>query len=449
MRERQRREFKLSGAAIESERIEVVGSAPVLTPVQQSALRKASWRLVPLLTTAYLFSYLDRNCIGFAALTMNKDLGLTNTEFGAAAGWFFLSYTLCEVPSNMALYRFGARRWIARILISWGLVSAAMALVSGPVSLYSMRFLLGVAEAGFFPGVTFYLATWFPREYRTRIIAWFLIAIPGSSLVGGPLCGLLLQLDGLLGLAGWKWMFIAVSLPPIVLGVIVLRVLSDRPEDTSWLSADEARAIHAMRAAETQDRARTSLIAALSDPRVLTLALVQFGFTLGSYGIGIWLPLIIKDYQLSNLTIGFLAAIPYLFATAGMLLWAHHVDRTGRKIVNMTLALALASGALLVYVFSGSLLFSLTDLTLALIGVTAARGIFWAIPPRILGGAGAAGGIAFINCVGTFGGFVGPWLMGVLKDATGAFVTGILAMAAIMVATTVLSASMRFTIPNE
>ena len=441
--------FKLSDAALESERIGAGFRPSTLTPVQQSALRKASWRLVPLLTAAYLFSYLDRNAIGFAALTMNKDLGLTNTEFGAAAGWFFLSYTLCEVPSNMALYRFGARKWIARILISWGIVSAAMALVSGPISLFSMRFLLGVAEAGFFPGVTFYLATWFPREYRTRILAWFLIAIPGSSLIGGPLCGLLLQLDGLFGLAGWKWMFLAVSLPPIVLGFVVLRVLSDRPEDTSWLSPDEARAIRAMRAAETQDRARHSLIGALTDLRVLMLALVQFGFTLGSYGIGIWLPLIIKDYRLSNLTIGFLAAIPYLFATAGMLLWAHHVDRTGRKIANMTLALALATGALFSYVLSHSLLFSLTALTLALIGVTAARGIFWAIPPRILSGAGAAGGIAFINSVGTFGGFVGPYLMGLLKDATGAFVTGILTMAAIMAASTVIAASMKLTVPNE
>lgn len=436
-------------SAIESGVIAAPFRPSGLTDIQQSALRKATWRLVPLLTFAYLFSYLDRNAIGFAGLTMNKDLGLTNAQFGAAAGWFFLSYTLCEVPSNMALYRFGARRWIARILISWGLVSAAMALVTGPTSLYSMRFLLGVAEAGFFPGVTYYLATWFPREYRARILAWFLIAIPGSSLVGAPLCGLLLQLNGWLGLAGWQWMFIAVSLPPIALGFVVLRVLSDSPDDTSWLSPEEARAIHAMRAAETQHHAKTSLWGALSDSRILMLAAVQFGFTLGSYGIGIWLPLIMKDYHLSNLTIGFLAAIPYLFATAGMLIWAHHVDRSGHKIANMVLALALASVALFAYMFSGSLFLSLTSLTLALIGVTAARGIFWAIPPRILSGAGAAGGLAFINSVGTFGGFAGPYLMGVLKDETGAFVTGILVMAGIMAVTTALAASLKFLVPNE
>jgi len=436
-------------SAIESGVIAAPFRPAGLTDIQQSALRKATWRLVPLLTFAYLFSYLDRNAIGFAGLTMNKDLGLTNAQFGLAAGWFFASYTLCEVPSNMALYRFGARRWIARILISWGLVSAAMALVTGPTSLYSMRFLLGVAEAGFFPAVTYYLATWFPREYRTRILAWFLIAIPGSSLVGAPLCGLLLQLDGWLGLAGWQWMFISVSLPPIVLGFVVLRVLSDRPEDTSWLSPEEARAIHAMRAAENQHDARKSLWGALSDPRILMLAAVQFGFTLSSYGIGIWLPLIMKGYHLSNLTIGFLAAIPYLFATAGMLIWAHHVDRTGHKIANMVLALALASVALFAYMFSGSIVLSMSSLTLALIGVTAARGIFWAIPPRILSGAGAAGGLAFINSVGTCGGFVGPYLMGVLKDETGAFVTGILVMAGIMAATTALAASLKLLVPNE
>jgi len=439
----------MSGTAVEAGFVRVGRQAAALTPIEQSALKKASWRLVPLLTLAYLFSYLDRNCISFAALTMNKDLGLTNTQFGAAAAWFFLSYTLCEVPSNMALYRFGARRWIARILISWGLVSAAMALVSGPASLYTMRFLLGIAEAGFFPGVTFYLAAWFPRQYRTRIIAWFLVAIPASSLIGGPLCGLLLQMDGFLGLAGWKWLFIMVSLPAIVLGLVVLRVLSDRPEDTSWLSKQESDAILAMRAAETHDHLKTSLWGALGDVRVIMLAIVQFGFTLGSYGIGLWLPLIIKDYRLSDLAIGFLAAIPYLFATAGMLLWAWHVDRTGKKIGNMVLCLGLAAAGLAGYIFSGSLVFSLADLTLALIGVTAARGIFWAIPPRILSGAGAAGGLAFINSIGTFGGFVGPYMMGIFKDATGGFTTGILAMAGIMAATTLLAASLKLVLRQE
>ena len=421
----------------------------IFTPVQDSALRKAAWRLVPLLTLAYLFSYLDRNSIGFAALTMNQDLGLTATQFGAAAGWFFLSYTLCEVPSNIALYRFGARLWIAIILVAWGLVSAAMAFVQGAESLYAMRFLLGVAEAGFFPGVTFYLASWFPREYRTRILAWFLAAIPLSSLVGAPISGLLLGMDGIWGLAGWQWMFIMVSWPACVLGLVVLKVLPERPQDAPWLTREEIDAIAAMHAAETHDRPKSSIIGALTDSRVILLAVVQFGFTLGSYGVGIWLPLIFKEYGLSNAAVGFLVAVPYVFATAGMLLWARHVDRTGKKIANMTIALGLAVAGLAGYLFSGSLMFSLIDLTLALVGITAARGIFWAIPPRMLTGAGAAGGIAFINSIGTFGGFVGPYMMGVFKDATGGFTYGIMAMAVIMLVTTGLSASLKLMVRQE
>ena len=420
-----------------------------LTPIQETALKKAAWRLVPILTLGYLFSYLDRTCIGFAGLTMKQDLGLPNTQFGAAAAWFFASYMLCEVPSNMALYRFGARRWIARIMISWGLVSAAMALVSGPWSLNGMRFLLGIAEAGFFPGVTFYLAAWFPREYRTRILAWFLVAVPLSSLVGAPLCGLLLEMDGILGLAGWQWMFIMVSLPATVLGFVVLKMIPDKPDDATWLTREEADAVIAMRATETHDRAKSTLWGALSDPRIILLAVVQFGFTLAAYGVSIWLPLIIQEYHLSSLTIGFLAAIPYIFATAGMLVWARHVDRTGKKIGNMVLCLGLATIGLAAYLFSGSLVISLIDLTLALVGVTAARGIFWAIPPRILTGAGAAAGLAFINSIGTFGGFVGPYMMGVFKDATGGFTTGIMAMAGVMVITTALAASLKLLVRQE
>jgi MFS family permease len=420
-----------------------------LTPVQESALRKATWRLVPLLTLGYLFSYLDRNSIGFAGLTMIQDLGLTATQFGAAAGWFFLSYTLCEVPANMALYKFGARRWIAIILVAWGIVSAATAIVTSAEGLYAMRFLLGVAEAGFFPGVTFYLACWFPRQYRTRILAWFLAAIPLSSLVGAPISGLLLQMDGVLGLAGWKWMFIMVSWPAVVIGFFSWRMLPNDPADAPWLTREERDALAAMHAAETHDRPKHSVFGALSDIRVIVLAIVQFGFTLGSYGIGIWLPLIFKEYGLSNVAVGFFVAIPYVFATVGMLLWAQWVDRTGKKIFNMTVALALGVVGLAGYFVSGSLLFSVIDLSLALVGITAARGIFWAIPPRILTGMGAAGGIAFINSIGTFGGFVGPYMMGVFKDATGGFALGILAMGGVMAVTTAFAASLKLMVRQE
>jgi MFS family permease len=439
----------MSQAAYDSAVLRGSARKPALSSVAASALRKATWRLVPLLTLGYLFSYLDRNSISFAALTMNKDLGLTGTQFGLAGAFFFVSYVLCEVPANMALYRFGARRWIAIILAAWGIVSAATAIVTSAESLYVMRFLLGVAEAGFFPGVTFYLACWFPRQYRTRILAWFLAAIPLSGLVGGPISGLLLQMDGFLGLAGWKWMFIMVSWPAVLIGFFMWRMLPNDPEDANWLTREERDALAAMHAAETHDRPKHSVLGALSDIRVIVLALVQFGFTLGSYGIGIWLPLIFKEYGLSNVAVGFLVAIPYVFATVGMLLWARLVDRTGKKIFNMTMALALGAIGLAGYLLSGSLLFSVIDLSLALVGITAARGIFWAIPPRILTGLGAAGGIAFINSIGTAGGAVGPVMMGVFKDATGGFTYGIMAMAGVMVVTTALAASLKLLVRQE
>ena len=420
-----------------------------LTAVQRSALNKAAWRLVPLLTIAYLFNYLDRTAIGFGALTMKDDIGISNTELGAAAGFFFISYTLCEVPSNLAMYRFGARKWIARIMISWGIVSAATAFVTGADSLYAVRFLLGVAEAGFFPGIAFFLSAWFPREYRTRMLAWFLVGIPASSLVGGPLCVALLQMDGILGLAGWKWMFIMVSLPCIVLGFFVLKLLADKPEDAPWLNRDEAVALRKMLSSETHDRPKTSVLGAIFDIRVIVLAVVQFGFTLGSYGIGIWLPLILKDFQFSNFTISVLTFILYLFAIVGMLAWAAYADRTGKKIANLTLACCLGAIGLGAYTLFGSLSVALISLTLALIGITAARAIFWSIPPRLLTGVAAAGGIAFINTIGTMGGFFGPYMMGYLRDSTGGFGSGITAMAGIMVVTTLLAASLKFTVKQE
>jgi MFS family permease len=303
----------------------------------QTAVHKAALRFVPLLTIAYLFNYLDRTSLGFAALTMNQQLGLTASQFGLAAGAFFLGYSVFEIPSNLLLYRFGARRWIARIMISWGLVSAATAFVVGPNSFYTLRLLLGIAEAGFFPGVTFFLAAWFPAQYRTRMLAWFLIGIPLSSLVGAPVCGMLLQMDGIWGLAGWQWLFLLVSLPCIPLGLLTLKLLADRPQVAHWLTAGERDALIDVLASEVRERPHSSLLAALKDPRVLICTAIQFGFTLGSYGIGIWLPLMLKEYHLSNLAIGWIAAIPYLFASLGMILWAHHVDRKGNRIVNLAL----------------------------------------------------------------------------------------------------------------
>src|SRR5262245_30139700 len=274
--------------------------------VEHRAFIKAAWRLVPFVSIGYLLNYMDRNNVGFAALTMNRATGLTATQFGFGAGVLFFGYSFFEVPSNIALYRFGARRWVARIMIFWGLVSAGTAFVQGPQSWYVLRLLLGVAEAGFFPGITFYLATWFPAEYRARMLAWFLVAIPASTVVGGPVSGMILQMNGFAGLAGWKWLFIIEGVPAAVLGVAALWLLPDRPEAATFLTDEERLAVQARIASEQRENEQRNLLPALTDKRVLILTLAQFGFTAGSYGVGIWLPQIIKNAGLSNLEVGFL-----------------------------------------------------------------------------------------------------------------------------------------------
>ena len=380
---------------------------------------------------------------------MKQQLELTPFQFGLAAGIFFLGYSVFEIPSNLLLYRVGARRWMARIMISWGLVSAATAFVVGPHSFYGLRFLLGVMEAGFFPGVTFFLAAWFPAQYRTRMLAWFLVGIPLSSLIGNPVCSQLLKMDGIWGLHGWQWMFLLVSLPCVPLGFITLKLLSDRPQAASWLTPQERDALDGVLASEVRERPHSSLLAALKDPRVLICTAVQFGFTLGSYGVGIWLPLMLKEYHLSNTAIGWVAAIPYLFATIGMILWARYVDQKGRRIANLAITCLLGGVGLLLPILSNSLVSAVIGFSLALIGVTAARAIFWTIPTRFLTGVAAAGGLAFINSIATVGGFVGPFMMGWLKEFSGSYVVGLLAVAAIMVAATLASLSLKFFISRE
>jgi ACS family tartrate transporter-like MFS transporter len=417
--------------------------------IEHRAFMKAAWRLVPFVTIGYLLNYMDRNNVGFAALTMNRATGLTATQFGFGAGVLFFGYSFFEIPSNIALYRFGARRWIARIMITWGLVSAATAFVRGPQSWYLLRFLLGVAEAGFFPGITFYLATWFPAEYRARMLAWFLVAIPASTVVGGPMSGLVLQLDGIGGLAGWQWLFIIEGLPAALMGLAALRVLPDGPEDAPFLTADERRLVRARIDAERRERETRRLLPALMDPRVLVLTVAQFGFTAGSYGVGIWLPQIMRDARLSNLTIGFLTGACYIVASVAMIAWAAWVDHSGRKIKNLALACLVAAGGLVIAIVTSSFWWSLLWITIALSGITSARAIFWTIPTRFLTGLAAAGGLAFINSVATLGGFVGPYAMGWLRDATGSFSAGLMAMAGLLVLATLMSWSLKLFVSQE
>jgi MFS family permease len=410
---------------------------------------KVAWRLLPILILAYVFNYLDRNNIGFAALTMNREIGLTATEFGRGAGMLFVGYCFLELPSNMILYRVGARRWLARIMITWGLVSAATIFVTGAWSFYLLRFLLGAAEAGFFPGVAFYLGHWFPAEYRTRVVAWFMVAIPISSVVGGTLSGALLQMDGIFGLAGWKWMFVLEGLPVTVLGFVVLRVLTERPEDARWLTEAERTLVRARVAGEVKHNEVRSLLPALADPRVLILAAVQFGFLVGSYGVGIWLPQIVKQGQLSNFEVGLVTSGVYAIASIAMILWANHVDRGGSKVINLALACLVAGIGLVGAIVTTSFWVSIACLTVSLAGINGARGIFFTIPMRFLTGIALAGGLAFVNSIGTAGGFVGPQIMGWLVDETGSFSAGLGALAGFLFASAVAAWSLKFFVKRD
>jgi MFS transporter, ACS family, tartrate transporter len=418
--------------------------APATTPAPDDRVfTRIAWRLMPLLIAAYVLNYLDRNNLGFAALKMNAELGLTATQFGRAAGILFLGYCFFEVPSNIALYRVGPRIWLARIMITWGLISAATIFVTGPLSLYLLRFLLGVAEAGFFPGVAFYLGTWFPSEYRTRMIAWFMVAVPISSVVAGPVSGELLRMDGIAGLSGWKWLFLLEGLPVAVLGLMALNVLADRPEQATWLTDVERAVVRDRIGGERREREVRHLGAALKDVRVLILAGVQFGFLVGSYGVGLFLPQILKLGNLSDREVGYLSSGAYIVATVGMIVWAGQVDRRGGKIVNLALACLVSAVGFLWSIASSNFWVAFVGLTVALTGINAARGIFWTIPPRFLTGIAAAGGLAFINSIGTMGGFVGPYMMGWLTDRTGSFTAGLAAMAGFLFLATGLSWSLK------
>ena len=398
---------------------------------------------MPLLTIGYVLNYLDRGNIAFAALQMNKEIGLTPAQFGFGAGILSLGYCIFEIPSNLALYRFGARIWIARIMITWGIVAAGCALIRGPFSFYSLRFLLGVAEAGFFPGIAFLMSQWFPAQYRARMLAILLLGVPVSSVISGPISGALLGLDRFGGLSGWQWMFIIEGIPAALLGILILRFVADGPAAAPWLTAEQAAVVQDQIAAEPRHREVRRFGAAVQDKRVQMLALIQFGFTTGSYGVGIWLPQIIKAHFASNLIVGFVSAGPYVIASVAMLAWAGVVDRSGKRLGHLIQTCGLAALGLLLSLAFDAFWVSFLFLTVALIGITAARAIFWTIPARFLTGVAAAGGLAFINSIGTLGGFVGPAVVGWLRESTGSFSAGMAGMGGFLLLSTTLAAGLR------
>jgi MFS transporter, ACS family, tartrate transporter len=410
--------------------------------LETRALRKVTLRIVPFVMLLYFIAFIDRVNIGFAALTMNKDLGFSPTVFGFGAGIFFLGYFLFEVPSNLVLDKVGARIWIARVMITWGLISGAMAFVQGPNSFYALRFLLGAAEAGFFPGIILYLSYWFPARQRAAVTAIFMAAAPLSTVLGSPVSGALLEMHGLLGLRGWQWMFIIEAVPALILGVMVLFYMTDRPEKAKWLRDDERNWLVTTMNAEAAKKAGTashSVWRGLADPRVIALSLVYFGTSAGLYTLGIWAPQIIKEFGLSSLQVGFLNALPGIVAIVAMVLWARHSDRSGERTWHVVGACLFASLGLVLAGFAGSVLAVLLALTLVNIGISSAKPPLWSMPTLFLSGSAAAAGIATINSIGNLGGFVGPAMIGWIKDLTGSFQGGLFFVAGLLVLSAILT----------
>ena len=383
--------------------------------------RKATLRIVPFLFVCYFFAFLDRVNVGFAKLHMLSDLHLSEAAYGLGAGIFFIGYFLFEVPSNLILHRVGARLWIARIMVTWGIVSAAMAFVTSPAMFYVLRFLLGVAEAGFFPGIILYLTYWYPAERRGRIISLFMAAIPVSGLIGSPISGVILDIaHGAHGLAGWQWLFIIEALPSCLLGIILYFYLTDRPAQAGWLTAPEIENIEADLAAEAKQHDAHSVSAAMTDWRVWLLSLVYFGIQMGVYGIGFWLPTIVKNSGFSSDTIvGFVTAIPYLAATIFMVLMGRSADATGKRRLQVMLPILLGVAGLIGSgIFANNVYIAMTCLSLATMGCITALALFWSLPSAFLGGFAAASGIAMINSIGNLAGFLSPYMVGLIKDAT-------------------------------
>ena len=377
-------------------------SAALRAPaVGVSALGRVRRRLLPLMFVLYVISYLDRVNVGFAALSMNEDLGFSAAAYGVGAGIFFLSYFLFEIPSNLVLQRVGARRWIARIMISWGLVSAAMMAVRGIHSFYALRFLLGAAEAGFFPGMILYLTYWFPAEERATAVAQFMTATAIAGVIGGPVSGALLQMHGVLGLAGWQWLFLLEGLPAVVLGVVVLRWLPDGPADARWLSDEERAWIRARLDAEHArigPRAHARLRDAFASGRVWMLALLYFAIVVAFYGVGFWLPQILKaSGHLGTFTIGLLSAVPYAAAAVAMVVVGAHSDRTGERRWHIAGPALVGAVGLAASAAAPSTATALAALSVAALGIWSALGPFWTWPPEFLRGPAAAAGIALIN----------------------------------------------------
>jgi MFS transporter, ACS family, tartrate transporter len=404
-----------------------------VSDLETQTMSRVARRLLPMLIACYFVAYLDRVNVGFAALTMNKALGFSAAIYGFGAGIFFLGYFVFEVPSNILLAKVGARVWIARILITWGIISGCTALISGPISFYSIRLLLGLAEAGFFPGIILYLTWWFPSYYRSRIIGIFMAAIPLSNILGSIVSGYLLELDGWMGLAGWQWLFVLEAIPAIILGVAFWAFMTDWPSEAHWLTQAQRDWLIGRLDAEQARREgirNYSLKEALLDKRVLLLSLVYFGGTFSGYGIVLFQPQIVHRLSEGFGMTGLINAIPYVFGAITMVLWGRHSDRTGERPWHVAIAYSVSAAGLILTALMTDPVLTMVMLVVASMGSSSTGPTFWSLPTAMLSGTAAAGGIALINALGNLGGFFGPYVFGLIKDATGgSFTFGLIVIA--------------------
>ncbi len=396
-------------------------------------MRKVVTRLMPALLVLYVIAYLDRVNVTFAQDRLEEDLSFSGAVYGFGAGIFFIGYFLLEVPSNLALHRFGARKWIARIMITWGLISACTMFVSSPLSFYAVRFLLGIAEAGFFPGMILYLSYWFPARERARAVGVFMSAIAISYAIGAPISGGVMSLmGGVAGLEDWQWLFLLEAIPAIVAGIVVFLKLPDGPQDATWLDADEKEWLQATLDGENETREEHSIAEAIKDRRVLLFAALYFTMVVNVYGLSFWVGEMVDQIDgIGDVTKGFVTAIPYTVAIVGMIVLPRYSDRTGERKAVVAVSLALAAAAFVVSTVVGPVA-AIAALAVGLFFLLGVHGVFWTMPTALLGGAAAAAGIAAINSIGNIGGFVGPYLVGLVKDATGSTDGGLVVLAVLL-----------------
>jgi ACS family tartrate transporter-like MFS transporter len=411
--------------------------------IEQRTMRKVYLRLLPFVFACYFLCYLDRINVGFAALTMNKDLGLDPAIFGMAAGAFFWGYFLFEVPSNLILEKVGARIWIARIMVTWGILSGATAFCTGPWSFMSVRFLLGLAEAGLYPGMVLFFTYWFPDRHRARIIAGFTLALPVAVALGAPISTGLLELNGLFGLAGWKWLYLVEAVPTVVLGIAVLFYLTDRPAAAHWLAAEERTWLSSTIEHENRQIEAHGVVSVLRsfwDPRVLLLTLNYLGIVTASLGMLIFLPQIVKSLGFTNMQVGWVTMIPYLCGAAAMVFVGWLSDRIGERRWTLFVTCALSCVGLVICGLFVNSYWAVVGMSIAAIGLYGTKGPFWSMPSMFLTGSAAAASIAWINSVGNLGGFFGPSMVGWAKQITGSYAGGLYALAAFALMSAIVSA---------